>query len=428
LRAIGLLCGGATIIVGGFCAAAQADLLRADEFAKRVMIAFVTGFIALNSIMIDMSRQVRPYPVMILSYAVAVLALLRLARNAGSTPLSVCWVVLFFATEALMLWLHSLGPLYAVAMTLALATIVLSRQLRSRDWLLLALGQSLVAILYLPAFVILIVQARTWVHSTWLTFQPAEVPAQTALLLASGNWGAVACCGVLLLVALVLMAREGPRAGRMALALLLLTGLPILLSILISLFVSPVFLVRTLSPTVIPFTLLIAAAAAAVRQRIFVVASLLLILLISAGTDRLIAALPRGEDWYAAATWLTPRVSKADRVWAYPNEAALPLTYALEDRGQTLTIRQIPAPVPALGVAGGHPTGTPGVVALDRVQIEWLLDQPEAKQPTTIWLVGLATERLDPEDLIGRALRRTRDPITSYRVNEISIVGWRLRE
>jgi hypothetical protein len=165
----------------------------------------------------------------------------------------------------------------------------------------------------------------------------------------------------------------------------------------------------------------------AIRYRIFVAASFLLLLLVSAASDRLIAALPIGEDWYAAAIWLMPRLGPTDRVWAYPNEAALPLAYALEDHGQTPSIRQIPAPVPALASAGGHPTGTPGVVSLDQSQIEQLLNQPEAKQPTTIWLVGLATERLDPDDLMSRALHRTRDPVVHYRANEISIVGWRRR-
>ena len=387
-----------------------------------MMVCFAVGYCALCPMLIDMSRQVRPYALMILVYAVATLALLRLAGDtAKRRPLSRRWITGFFVAEALMLWLHTLGPLFGVAMTLALALCVTRRGLSRRDWTWLGAGQIAAGLLYLPAFAILLHQAPTWVHSTWLVFDPHTLPDQLASLFA-GPWRPLGLYAALAFIGgmtqLVWLRRE----YRLAAALLVLAGLPVLLSLLLSWWIAPVFLPRTLTPTVVPFTLCIAMVAMVDRPGRTGPVLVALTLAFSAWYDLNFAVWPPGEDWYAAADWIAPKVAPGDAIWAYPNEAALPLGDALEDRRHPLAIRQIPGPVPALGIPGDHPTGTAGVVALRPAEVERLVADPATVRPRTIWLVGLAADRIDPQDALLRALLRNRIVAGRYTAGGIRIL------
>lgn len=426
LRMPSLLSGAAALAVMGLCASTLARRLDTDRAGRAAMIGFAVALFAIHPMLIDMHRQARPYAVMILVYGVATLALLRLAQaHARSERPPRGWIVLYFITQTLMLWLHSLGPLFAMAMTLALACILLDRRLTRADWLWLLGAQTLAGLAYVPAFLILIGQAPTWVHSTWLQFKPGDLPLALVYLAAGQSVGA----GLAMLIALVAGAaritllREGTR---LLAALLLLALLPVLLSILLSLLVSPVFLTRTLSPIATPL-LLIAAATLGWRRRAVAAALLAIPVLTMTITDARIAALAPGENWNAVVAWLVPRVGPDDAIWAYPNESALPLGYAFTDKNHPLPIRQIPAPVPALDSPGAHPTGTPGVVALDRRQIAALIAAPATHRPRTIWLVQLNGQAVDPNNQMLKALLRERMPIAVYHVNAIRITGLRRR-
>ena len=421
-RLPGLLCGFATIAVAGYAAGALADRVGAMRPARTTMVCFAIGYVALCPMLAEMSREARPYAAMVLAYAVATLALLRLAGDAAERrPLSRGWLATFFVTQALILWLHALGPLFGVAMTLALALCVVRRGLPRADWAWLAAGQIAVALLYLPALLILAVEMPTWVRSTWLVFDPRTVPDELIQLYA-GAWRPLGIyAGIAFVGGMMQFVRRRP-AHRIAAALLVLAILPVLLSLLLSWTVSPVFLPRTLSPAAFPFALGIAMLALTERPRLAAPVFVALLLALSASYDLDREVWRPTEDWATAAGWIAPRVTPGDVVWAYPNEAALPLGYALEDRGRTLPIRQIPADVPALGYAGVHPTGTAGVVALRPADVGRLAADPATARPRAIWLVGLAAERIDPRDALLHALLATRTIGRSFKDNEIGIL------
>ncbi len=119
-RALGVTCGMATLAVA---------ILIGREIARRFPATFGTGrplaigvmlLAAFSPSLVEMSREVRPYPVMILVYAGVVLALLRLGRIAGAeTRIDRPAFAAYLAGLALMLWLHNLGPLWAAAIGLA---------------------------------------------------------------------------------------------------------------------------------------------------------------------------------------------------------------------------------------------------------------------------------------------------------------------
>jgi hypothetical protein len=285
-----------------------------------------------------------------------------------------------------------------------------------------------VSLIYLPAFLILIDQAPTWVKSSWLRFAPGKVPAGLATLFAvPGLAPALATLAAAMIGVMTLMrARAGARA---ATALLLLALLPVALALLASLTVAPLFLERTLSPVTVPMLLLLSAALGiASRYRRVVAALLLVILLPAALADRQASLLPPVEDWYGAVRWLQPRLGPGDVVWAYPNESALPLDYALRDMRVAMPVRPIPAPVPAFGWPGTYPTGGRGAPALYPAGIAAITGDAAARAPKTIWLLSLAGDRYDPSGLMAAALGRSRAVVARYDDGGIDVVGLRRRD
>ena len=195
------------------------------------------------------------------AFAVALWAALRLLRSSGRR----IWLVYGLALEA-TLWLHSLGALFAAALVGSLLTgFALNRMLRAQLWPLLAV-HVLVGAAWLPAFLTLIEQRRVWTH-TWLRFTPAAVPDGLAQGLAAPGAGATLIFILAALGAGALLRDPGRRPAGI---LLLTTALgPALATILLSAVSSPVFLPRTLVPSVLPLLLLTAAGAASLKQPLF---------------------------------------------------------------------------------------------------------------------------------------------------------------
>ena len=430
-RLLGLACGLATLAACGAAAARLGHVLRLPSRSLAWLIAAFLALVALHPLLVGMSRQVRPYPVMILVYALSLPPLFRLLGDTlGRRSPGRGAIVAFFACEALILWLHSLGPLFGLAMTLSLAIAVLRPGLSRRDWMWLAGGQVLVGLLYLPAFLIMLHQAKTWVKTGWVVFDIHDVPVTIAEIWL--DWNGWAFLIGLALAAAGLRVLSRRRAGpRVAIILLLMAVLPVALSVILSATVSPVFLARTLSPTAVPALLLAGlglcwpgrGAWAAVAGFALVAASMVWI-------DRELAKAGPPQDWYGTLAWLEPRMAPGDVVWAYPNESALPLAYALQDQRRFLSWRQVPAPVPALGLAATalHPTGGMGAVSLYPQQIDTLMRTGEARRPPTIWLLRLSPELYDKGDAMLHALERERVGIGHFRSRQIDLIGLRRRD
>ena len=426
-RMLGLVCGLASVAVAGLAADRLGRFTGRDAIARRWLVAVVLTLAACQPLMVDMSGQVRPYPVMTLAYAIGVYALLRLAEDgAARRAPGRRWIALFFAAQLLVLWLHSLGPLFGLSTFLALLIVVPRRGLSRADWAWLAGGQIVAGLLYLPALAILASQAPTWVKSTWLQFDPDGVPDGVSYILLNWNrWSrliglAVAIAGIVMLVR--------RRGGRIMGGLLLLALLPVALSILLSATVSPVFLTRTLSAATVPSLLLVGYGLGwPGRWQYAALPVLLLLIAPMLSVDKLHAGKPL-QNWYGAIAWLTPRMAPGDTVWAYPNEGALPLAYALRDEHRRMPVLAVPAPVPAFGSGGFYPSGSRGVVSLYPAQIDRLMTTPYATQPPTIWLVREVAGLYDPDDAMPDALKKQRDVVGEFQDGDIDIIGLRRRD
>ncbi|HMA50773.1 MAG TPA: glycosyltransferase family 39 protein, partial [Magnetospirillaceae bacterium] len=318
-RLLGLLCGLATLVVGGIIAHRLARLTRMHDRERRGLIAVTIVLLSLHPLIIEMSRQLRPYPVMILAYAAVVPALLRLVEDSIRRRMPDRGALLaVFAVQALMLWLHSLGPLYALAIALALGVAVFSPGLTRADWRWLIGGETIVGLVYLPAFLILREQAPGWVASSWLTFTTTSLPARVGQIYLDWNfWARLVGLGAAMIGTLLLLGRIGGR--RVTVILIVLAGVPVALSLLLSAAVAPVFLDRTLSPVAVPALLLVGTGLVWSGRRAWIGWLALLVIAGSmVGIDRLLLAKGPLQDWYGTIAWLDPRLGPGDRVWSYP--------------------------------------------------------------------------------------------------------------
>jgi uncharacterized membrane protein len=430
MRMPGLIAGLATPFLMLLAAREAAAWLGWDEARRNHLYLATFGLACVSNALVEMTRQVRPYPLMILVYAGALTLMLRLARlRTEGRPLVGRAFAGYFLLLELMLWLHNLGPLYALSLTIALCALLLGRRQRRADLGWLTAAHVLVGLLYLPGLAILRDQAPTWVSHTWLRFRLDQgfFDHLTTLYAAPGWPGFFLFLLLGLAIAGLIRSHEG---RRLSAALLVLALLPVVLAAAVSLTIAPVFITRTMTPVAVPAMLLLAAGAAVwtdTRKLLGVGAALILGASMLAADVQARMAGPM-QDWYRTIAWLSPRFQPGDQIFAYPNEGALPLHYALRDKGLDYPIRPIPSAVPSFDVAGGwYPTGSRGVVSLPRDQLRAIARAPETEAVPTIWLLRLGAKTYDPGDMFLQELHRDRTIIRSWKDGPIDIIGLRKR-
>jgi len=430
MRMPGLVAGLATPFMLVLAGREASNWLGWDSERRNRLYLAAFGLGCVSNALVEMTRQVRPYPLMILVYAGALTLMLRLARlrAAGRPLVGPAFAGYFLLLEA-MLWLHNLGPLYALSLTLALAVALLGRDQRRADLGWLAAAHILVGLLYLPGLAILRDQAPTWVSHTWLSFRLDQgfFDHLTSLYSAPGWPGFF----LFLLLGLAILSLIRTDNGRRLIGLLAIVALlPVVLAAAVSLTVAPVFITRTMTPVAVPAMLSLAIGAAAwtdIRKLVGMGAAVILGASMLAADAQARMAGPM-QDWYPTLAWLAPRFQPGDQIFAYPNEGALPLAYALRDKGLAYPIRPVPTPVPSLNVAGGwYPTGSRGVVSLPRDQLRAIAQAPETRAVPTIWLLRLGAQTYDPGDMFLQELHRDRYIVRSWQDGPIDIIGLRLR-
>jgi hypothetical protein len=371
-----------------------------------------------------MTREVRPYPLMILVYAVSVRTLIALLvrREAGQALPGGAFAAYLIGLE-LMLWLHNLGPFWAAALGLAFLVTFFASRPTPLDIGWAVAGHAAVAIFYLPALAILADLAPTWVSNTWLRFSAAALTQHLPVLYAVPGWEAIAAAVLAALGASILLI---PARLRLLTILLLLALLPTALSILVSATIAPVFISRTLTPVTVPTILLLAIGAVGRRGRMGWVgagaAMLLAANLLAVDLQARFVAGPM-QDWYRAVAWLERRYGKGDLILAYPNEGALPLERALKDKGLGWRVMAVPTSVPALGQGGWNPTGSRGVVSLPKTRLEAIARAAPVARARKVWLLRLGAETYDPGDMFLTALRRDRRAEERFLDGPIDIIG-----
>jgi mannosyltransferase len=409
IRALSVLFGTMTIPI---VMAAALEQERQQSTGRPVLRAGVAGFLtACSPVLMVLDQEARPYPLLTFAYAVAALSLLRLMRafkrgGAGGWP---SWLLLGASVE-LTLWSHGLGVLYGACLALALLPAWLEKPV---DPARLARGfatAALVALVYSPCLLMIAGRTQDW-GTTWLQWRPGDLIFKlVGLYTVSGEaltiGSAIAALAMLLLIKRALVSTCVSQGWNTDRALLLLWLGPVVLAALISMLFAPVFMSRTLSPTLVPAYLAIAGALARTdgpRERRILTAAVCIAL---APAAIAMALRPASERWDLLASYLERNVGPADQVWLYPSDSALPLA----ELGRPIpgAVRAIPAPFPTLGVKGPIRAGWPAVVSVTPQQANALASDPALRRVPVIWLVTRQSDIFDPRQDMPAALRRVR--------------------
>ena len=405
LRSFSLLLALATVPL---VTAASGEFERLRPTGNPLLSAAIAGFLAATSPMLVMlGQEARPYPLLVFAYALAILGVLRLIREFAHGPGTWgSWLLLASGTE-LGLWAHGLGMIYAACLAAAFAPLWLKGMDRARFQRGVVIC-ALVMLLYLPCLLMVLNRASDWSGNGWLTWSPVMALQLLSLyavpveVLTIGT--AVAALVMLLLAKRALqfcLERRGWTADH---AVLLLWWGPPLITILISQFAFPVFLVRTLTPTIIPAARAIGRSLAgsdSVRERFALAAALMITLLPGSFAA---AMRPATEPWDEVATYLNHNVHSGDEVWIYPNDSALPLSQA----HASVPMRGIPGNYPAVGFSGPIRAGSPAVVSVTGREAARLASQLSTENVRTLWLVTRQSALFDPKSDVPAALDRIR--------------------
>ena len=407
LRGLSVLLGVAAVPV---TIAAAHELERLSPSGRPLFRIGLAGFVtACAPMLVGIAQDARPYPLLVLAYSVALLGLLRLARefDQGAAGRLSSWLILAGGTSV-TLWAHATGVLEAFCLGAAMLMWLARESIDAARLRRAAAAGCAVLLLYLPCVAIVAARAGDWGHG-WLGWEPGMMLELVGLYTIPN---AASLLGAPLILAVALLAiraaRQAFRVGAWNAdkAVLLLWLGPPLLSALVSALAVPIFLPRTLTPTIIPAALALSGAVARTSARFerwVVVAVLCLILPLAAVQT---ALRPAVEPWDQVGAFLRANVKAGDELWLYPNDTVLPLTVV--GGLPTAKVRELPAPFPALGARGPVRGGSPAVVSLTRIEARALVTDPHVRRMRVVWLVSRQASIFDPNGDLPAALRGPR--------------------
>jgi hypothetical protein len=196
--------------------------------------------------------------------------------------------------------------------------------------------------------------------------------------------------------------------------------------------VTPIFILRTMTPVAVAGILLLAQGVAQLRGRGGLIGAGAVLIIISqmAMTDIQLRQIGAQQKWYEAVDWLALRYTPGDMVYAYPNEGALPFRYAVRDRKLPIRTRPIPTDMPTLdgGPGAWNPTGSRGVFSLPKNRLEAIAAAPATRHIATVWLLRLGPWAYDKGDHLLHALERDRVQVGRFRSGPIDIIGLRRKD
>lgn len=384
-----------TLLPIGWLCARRISKLRNAPWAPLLVVAML----AVSPALIVAARQARPYALFALVFAVALCAALSLVREEPRRRRAAAWTAYLIGFE-LLLWLHALGILFAASLAGSLLLALWLCGTLRRDWVPFVAVHVAAAAAWLPGLLMILEQRRAWTGG-WLRFHWIDVPPGLAQgLAAPGLIGWL----IILLAVLGAGALLKSRTDRPAAFILVVTAAaPAILAILLSVLSTPVFLPRTLVPSVLPIALLAAAGVLRLDGRALRASAAAALLALPAAASFAQISRPPEERWDQLNQWLDARVGEGEEVWLLPNELILPLRYARAGE-PGYRVRGIPADFPAGWHVGPRYSGTaavPGMTAQDSAR---LVEEARRRGLDGVWIVYRFPRLFDPENNLRTVL------------------------
>lgn len=415
LRSLSVAASVATIFMLAVCG----RLLRAGPLVEKAGLVAAL-FLAVNRGNIEYAQQARPYALETLCAAAAIVLSLVLLRRlaqtrqgaAGAVTLGQLWPAMLGLALAggFTLWLHNTAIFIAFGIWAGLALALLT-SVRGNRWLqfqALAISGVLALLIWSPFVPMLMQQsANVAKMSFWVKFQHQDI--LSAWYLAGGGERALVPVALLsLLGAWVVWRRERHSA------LLLLTVLVVPLAIVLgySALVKPIYISRLFEWLAPPLMMLAALGAmAGLKQPVLRAGAVLVVAALSIHASSKFYR-SESEDWRALAATIAARAQPGDVLIVLPNELNVPLAYYAGHAAGFPDVQYVPAPFPALDLAG-HPyignLGAPAVVAAD----SRLVHEAMATH-RRVWLMTRREWMYDPQHIVRNEVAAARKLVSSH--------------
>ncbi len=340
------------------------------------------------------------------------------------------WVMIIFGT-ALTLYSHNMAVLFILTLILGAIPLFLWKGQFTRPFLVNSILAGLIILLLWGPYVgFLLLQTKQVVGGYWISkptipsivsdiswllfgrtssydFSMKSLFKDIYFILATG----IACAGVWNI-------RKRVGADICILILLSIAG-PILMEIVFSYLLAPIFLDRTLIYVSVPFCIFIGAGIMGLKshgKRAFVLVTILLVLL---RWTHLYYIDFQKEPWDKIVQLVSPQEKSDDIVLLVPNNLGWPFSYYAHRYNKKTQVAALPSPFPAINENPGsslNTRATPRMSSEDIPKIEALTEGKDS-----VWLITRMERRFDENNIVFGDLIQKRDLISIWRFNDISV-------
>ena len=407
-----------------------------------VFVGTVAAIIfALSPLQLKYAQEARPYAFVMFSTTLALCGAFWLALNPrealrpalGFTspralldykndPTFYAWLSLIVGS-AFSLWFHNTSVLFVAALVMTIFVWLVWRLKADKN---LLINSFLAGLLIIAIWSPFLPWLWTQMFGVKSEFWMKEVTADTVIKVLYLLFGIPYVWGLKVLYFLSIVAvtglyaigrRSGPQVSLMIAGLILL---PIIMELIISFTIRPLFLMRTLVWISIPYYIAIACGLSLFRKWRFRVPLMLVVFSLLAMGDYKFYEISYKEPWNRIVEHVVRNSGKDDLVLLLPNSVSLPFLYYADKIKPDMNIKSLPDAFPAVNFPNPYPSGNRGVPAITDNDMGGIAELINSS-PSTVWLITRRADLYDSQSKVLGLLRNTGGLKGSWRVSNINI-------
>jgi len=399
-----------------------------------------SALFAISALHIMYAQEARPYALLTASVTVVLLATAWIIRNPDQAAVPVfssfrsrafwAWAALVFGSVA-TLWLHNVGILY-VASILSILPVYSIISYKKRRYLLYntLISSVLITLCWLPWLPHILSHTQLMTSGFWIPapnhgivtatiielFGFTQLPISNTSAKAVVLWILFAICGFGIFST---FRENGKQLGLLFTAALI--G-PIVLEIIFSLIVTPIFLNRTLIPILVPYYVFLSVGLIAIKpHRLKYLAAILVMMILVSDTYYYFKTYYK-EPWRDIAEDIIERSISNDVasniVLVLPNYAEFPIQYYFHRRKYNVDVVPLPSEFPDLdtGRVYAEIPGAFRVLESDLPRVE-----ESIRDRREVWLVMRHGFRFDSNGIVRRWLGAKLNEVYARKVPDLDI-------